>query len=296
MRLDDYPYIYPVCFKTISDPNNLLPIDSSKVSLTINRSGGLPYGSDYQAFEDEVGNIFLGISLLVKGYSLTLDIEGIEYSINNVLWESISELIDIPVDSASGIFMFTGSKPVVSAGSGRCDVSMSGPSVFVREGEAILSDVFNSTTLKGMSDLESFQPLISAHNVGHIVFARIKKSGVEEFDTNQNSLPHASRTLSELMRLMVEWRLVTNSPWNSNEELPVAVNQFLEIIGISSEVENKILETQCDMQVARFLKGNSNARQRPPVEEIQPITSFVKAWLATKFLHSDIESFYQLLV
>ena len=45
----------------------------------------------------------------------------------------------------------------------------------------------------------------------------------------------------ELLKLMVEWKLVSDNPWNSNDAIASGAKQFFNILGLTLDVEQDIL-------------------------------------------------------
>lgn len=296
IELNQYKYIYAVKFDS-SKPkdSNLVLIDKSNYSLVVNR-GNIAFFGLYDLFTDNNENLFLGINEILKGYNYTLSYLNQSFLINVKTHSSLEELIDIPIDNTRGTFTFTDSKPIASSNSGRCDMSMNGPSVFLRDNDNPVSNIFNSTFIASMGEVTSFQSVLAVDGIGHIIYVGYDAQEKEEFDINENNTPKATRTLFELLKLMIEWKLVFEDPWNSKDLISKASKQFFEKLLLPLELENEIINSQCDMQVARYIKGNQNARSRPDIGEINSMSIPVKKWLSRFCFHENIDVLYDRIV
>lgn len=296
MDINQYNYIYPVLLdKSKSKSDSFIKINKSEVELIIKR-GNRPFFLDYDLFTDVNNNLFLAVTGLPKGYCYELLYDNKSYSINAVEYKIISNLLDLTKESLNGIFTYVNSKPIVNRNSGRCDISMNGPSVFVRSDDVLVSNVFNSTFISGMAEIKTFQPIISVDQIGHIIYIKYDIPGKEEFDVNENNMPKAARTISELLKLMIEWKLVLSDPWNSDDEISSSIDLFFNALNIDSNIQNEIINSQCDMQIVRYLKGDTNARTRPPTEDIQNISSNLRKWISSFFFYRNIDEIYDNIV
>ena len=269
-------------------------VDPSEYSVTVNRGARGGYTGPHDLFVDERGNIFLCLSGLVKTYTYTLYYNSAVYSINNVAYTDAFRYLSIAPSSTTGTFTFTGSRSAQNQTSGRCDLSMKGPYVFTRLADSAASDVFNSTFLVSMGDIKTFAPIVSVDNVGHLFYVAYTDPNKEDFDVNSNNLPKATRTFFELLRLLVEWKLVADSPWNNDtDEIATVVDQFFSETKMTQEVIDDALANQCDMQVARYLKNDPNARSRPDVSEVLPASSVALSWVAQNTFHENIDVLYE---
>jgi len=293
--LNDYASIFVVQHDGLSTPaTTYTAIDPSEYSITVNRGPRPTYDKPSGLFVDDRGNIFLGLSGLVKTYTYTLDYNGTTYSINSIDHADASRYLAIPPSSSTGIFTFTGSRSTQDLSSGRCDTSMKGPYVFTRATDSAVSDIFNSTLVGSMGDIKTYAPIISVDNVGHLFYAILADPSKEDFDVNENNMPKTARTFFELLRLLIEWKLVADSPWdNSIDEIATVVNQFFSETKMTQAVIDDALANQCDMQIARYLKNNPNARARPDISEVALITNVARSWVAQNTFHENIDVLYE---
>lgn len=228
-----------------------------------------------------------------KSYTHSLYLDDQEYIINNILYSDLSDILNHDKSVDYGLFSFTGSKPVNDHKNiGRCDVSMNGPSVFLRGEDDGHGSGFNSNIVSSMDDLLRFQPVISVDGVGHIIYVELKKEEKENFDINENNMPKTARTLYENFKQILEWSILADSPWNSTEEISTTSKLFLEKLNIPEEIKNDLINNQTDMQVARYLKGSENARQRPGIEEISDATEVFNAWIKKFFFYTSVDELF----
>lgn len=296
MEIQQYKYVYPVKLDTSKSKDiTFTSLDKEDYSLIVNR-GNIEFFGLHDVFIDSNQNIFLGINELLKGYNYTLNLNNESFLINAKEYSSLKYLIDLPIENATATFTFTDSKPIVNSNSGRCDMSMNGPSVFIRSDDNPVSNIFNSTFIASMGEVSAFQSVLSVDGIGHIIYVGYDTQEKEEFDVNENNTPKATRTLFELLKLMVEWKLVAEEPWNSTDTIALAAKSFFEALQLPIEIENDIVDNQCDMQVARYIKGSANARRRPDVSEISQMTAKTEKWLNRFCFHENIDLLYERIV
>lgn len=293
MEIQQYKYIYPIRLDSAKPKDNSFNLlNKDEYSLIINR-GNIDFFGLHDVFIDSNENIFLGINELLKGYNYTLNFNNESFLINAKEYSTLKDLIDLPIENTRATFTFTDSKPIINSNSGRCDMSMNGPSVFIRNEDVPVSNIFNSTFIASMGEVSTFQSVLAVDGIGHIIYVGYDTQEKEEFDINENNTPKATRTLFELLKLMVEWKLVSESPWNSNDKIAIAAKQFFTKLDLPLEVEEDMINNQCDMQVSRYLKGNVNARNRPDMSEVSSITPTTEKWLSRFCFHESIDLLYE---
>lgn len=265
-------------------------VDKFDYDLLNTRNSKVMNSEEYELIQDSNGNLFICVKDIFKAYSYELYFNQTIYHISTQQFKEVNDLLQRTPAASYGEFTFTKSEPVYNPNTDRCDMSMKGPAVFLREGEQPLSKVFNSNVIATMSDLKRYVPILSVDGIGHVIYVELVDPDREEFDTNENTMPKATRTISELLKLMVEWRILKDSPFNSQEEITQTIDTFFKEIRLPNEIEQDLIQNQTDMQVARFLKGSDNARVRPPVEEVKPITDTLKRWILSKMFFNGYDS------
>jgi hypothetical protein len=199
--------------------------------------------------------------------------ENMEESINIQCYERIHNIYNKTPDNDKGVFGFLNSLPVIlDIETGRCDANNYGPIFFTKDGslpKPLMDDV---------SKLVTYEPILSVNGVGHIVFISMKdEEDLVDLTVNHFEVPSFAKTFMEVLKIMVEWTQVYDSPFNNRE--PVAENtvKFFETVGADSNFIDHVKTNQVDMQVVQFLAGNPNARVRP--EGVLPLTTEVENWL-----------------
>lgn len=268
-------------------------IDHSEYVLTVHHSNDVECQLPHDLFMDERGNVFLAMGERPVAYSYTLAYQSVEYSINNQIFTAFGDLIDRPANADYGLFTFLSSERPVDFTSTRCDIALRGPAVFVRQTDVPMSDIFRSTIITSMADVKTFIPVISVDGVGHLCYVEVFSSEDEDLDINGNNLPKSTRTLFEMIKLIAEWATVGDSPWdNADDEIVAASTEFLSRTDVTNVVIDDAYANQCDMQVVRYLKGHTDARHRPDVEEIMPMSLVAKKWIASNSFHESTVALY----
>jgi hypothetical protein len=270
---------------TLVDKNNYQLLNSNNLN---------PVPIDYyDLYLDENNNIFFCYTIhwlythSNVTYSFTLQYLGNNYIINNQDYKNIYDIIDKQLDILDGGFTFNDSTPVNSKG--RCDAAGYGPMTFLRPEDPDNNSDSKSPVLESSSMLKRFTPFLSVDRIGHINYLEVEDLSLAHVDTNENTMPKSTYTISELLKLMLEWAELVNPPWNSLEPISVKSDLFFRNLNIPSEVKDDLINNQTDMQVARYLMGNTNARERPPMEEISEISPILKRWILSKFFFSSID-------
>lgn len=245
---------------------------------------------EYELIQDGNGNRFLGIKDIFKAYVYELVIDDETFHVSTQYLKNVIDLLDRDADQEKGEFTFTKSEFVYDPKTNRCDESMKGPSVFLRPGEQPISRVFNSNVIGTMSDLLKYVPILTVDGVGHIIYVELVDPSRENFDTNANTMPKATRTISELLKLMLEWKQLKDPPWNGEDEISSAVERFFEELRMPEEIRQHINDNQGDMQIARFIKGEKQSRRRPPKESIQPITPVIRRWILSNIFFPNYDT------
>jgi hypothetical protein len=202
-----------------------------------------------------------------------------EEFINLNPWERLVDVYNTDIENTDqGHFAFTNSRPIFEPESEwRCDNTMFGPRPF-----------FEGPVAPTMAKLKAYEPILSAHGIGYLVYIHLENDEVErEKFKNDAEIPCSGLTLSEVFKLMYEWSEVTKEPFNNTEDIAVKSNQFLETFGFSYD----LIDNQVDMQVTNYLTGSNTARLRP--EGVQPnkeeLIRFIQKRMASSslaFIHS----------
>ena len=176
--------------------------------------------------------------------------------------------------SNRGIFLFMNSKPIYTdVNSWRCDNTFYGVERYLTEGEKPYYDVFE------LDDIIVYEPIININGVSSLVYTYLKRVElIKDHWINGDPIPGCTATLSEMFRLVTEWATLADAPFSSTDPISLDAKEFLNQIGF----DNSLVADQVDMQVAEYLKGNTDARRRPSgvVETNQELLNFVKQKMA----------------
>lgn len=195
-------------------------------------------------------------------------------------FERVWSYYNKPADSSEGFFVFMNSIPMALDGlDWRCDNAKYGPL-----GYNVGADM-SEPMLKTLDQIVVYEPIISINSVGHLVYAHVNiPEEVEEYFINGNPIPFYGRTLSEVFKQLTEWAAVTESPFNNTQEMALDSKSFLDEIYF----DNSYVSNQVDMQVFEYLKGNTNARQRPT--GIQPNSEDLKMFVKKNLSYGTLSA------
>jgi hypothetical protein len=195
-------------------------------------------------------------------------------------FERIWNHYDKPVDNDAGFFVFMNSIPMNIDGlDWRCDNSAYGPL-----GYNVGKDM-NEPMLKTLQQIQVYEPILSINSIGHLIYAHVDiPEETTEYFINKNPIPFYGRTLSEVLKQLVEWSAVTDAPFNNEQEMASDAKQFLEHYRFDPE----LVADQVDMQVFEYLKGNDDARKRP--DNIQPTNELIKEFVKKRICFSTLSA------
>ena len=176
--------------------------------------------------------------------------------------------------SNRGVFSFTKSVPILIGSDGvRCDNTFYGSQRYINS-DGVLP--FRSPKV---GDIVVYEPIIHMNGVSNLFYISPKDEEVLKNEViNEDVIPAHTVTLSEMFRLISEWAVLADAPFNSTEPISLDAKKFLEQIGF----DISLVADQVDMQVAEYLKGNTDARRRPVdvVETGRELLDFVKRKMA----------------
>lgn len=220
-------------------------------------AGNEPW-TDFKAYRMFNGKVLIGFSKpgkTVSAHGLMAIGEGVSELFSTQAYERIEHLYLIqPPNDDLGTFIFTDSQPIPSSTEWRCDISNYGPWPFPD-----LNGNY-SRPVQEKNVIVEFEPIINMVGVGHLIYVRRLNYTEERWEFVNNALtPMTAPTLSETLKLVHEWATVSQEPFNNTELISLKAKQFCEVTGL----ESWHLDAYPDMQIARFLAGEQNARLRP---------------------------------
>ena len=173
--------------------------------------------------------------------------------------ERIIDIYDSPLDIDSTdnnlwSFSFASSAPV-DGGDWRCDRGMYGPRMFPEE------DV--NRVISDLGEIIVYEPFLCINSIGHLVYISGKNKRDLAIEKLNNSFhPTTALTLQETLRLIYEWSQLAGEPFNSQDDVAVLSEQFINSLNLTDE-ELLTLSQLPNMQIANFLTGSEAARTRP---------------------------------
>lgn len=200
-------------------------------------------------------------------------------TVENVNLTPIERVIDIydrPVDAEQGTFTFTNSDMIIAPNlDWRCDNGKYGPRSF-----------HPVTIIDDLPQIVVYEPLLSVNGIGHIIYIEgIGKQSLADHHVNNDTHPVTGRTLWETLKLVHEWAIVHEEPFNNTEAPAYKASQFIKELKLSND-ELAVVDQQTSMQIANYLTGSTNARQRP--ESVLPITNDVRNILFSRLASSSV--------
>jgi len=179
-----------------------------------------------------------------------------EEIINLQTYEKIRRFINNP---DSGFFVFMDSVPTTEIPGtipkeDRCDYGVYGPVRFLKSDEPKVAIV-------NIPEVSIFEKILSVDGVGHIAY--IKASLDSNFFTNQDPFPRSAATLQENLKQLIEWASVSQAPWSNTEGIALQASQFIDKLNIDDSFISHINDTQPNMQVYKYLLGDTSAVSKP---------------------------------
>jgi hypothetical protein len=197
-------------------------------------------------------------------------------NVNLVPLERVIDIYDRAVDAQVGVFSFTNSDMILAPSQNwRCDNGKFGPRSF-----------HPITIMEDLPQIVVYEPVLSVNGVGHIIYVEgVGKQTLAEHHLNADTHPVTGRTLWETLKLIREWAIVNQPPFNNTEAVAYKAHSFISELKLS-EQELAVIDQQIPMQIANYLMGNTNARQRP--DGVLPITDDVKHLLFSRLASCSV--------
>lgn len=138
--------------------------------------------------------------------------------------------------------------------------------------------------IKDIKKVEVYDILYQEDGVGAIAFLKFNDLELQEKILNYE-VAGVCKTFFGLLKLMMEWRVVKNPPFNNDEQIATIAQKLLISMQIPQVILSEIWNTHPDMHVFRFLKGQSSARN-PEYSDIKISYDFHR-WTKDVFLPDD---------
>ena len=199
-------------------------------------------------------------------------------NINLISLERVIDIYDRPVNAQTGTFIFTNSDMIIAPNlDWRCDNGKFGPKPF--------QDV---KIIDQLSEVLVYEPVLSINGAGHLIYIEgVAKQDIANYHLSQGEMPTTGRTLWETLKLIREWAIVNQEPFNNTEAVAYKAKTFIDELKLT-ETEKTVIDQQIPMQIANYLMGNTNARQRP--DGVLPITDDVKQLLFSRLASCSVSA------
>lgn len=230
-----------------------------------------------------------------RPYDYQLFVDEEKFVINNSYYSLMNGFINQSKYSENGIFVFTKSKKIeyekIEGTPVRCDYGIYGPIAFSGTAGASSSSFdFEDESPVTLSHTYTASIIMSCFDVGHIVYMEVVDPQIEIDAVNNREVPCITRTMGEHLKLILEWKQVSQHPFNSKQDIAICANNFLNEFKIDKNLELDIWNNQTDMQIVKYIKGEPEARTRPDPENIKEMTNLQKKWVLSKFIYKGYEN------
>ena len=216
-------------------------------------------------------------------HNLTVFCDGVTQLLNLYPLERIIDIYDRPLDSQLGTFSFTKSVPV-DGGDWRCDRGMYGAKQFTDDNHGRVLDEVNQIVI--------YEPFLNANDTAHLIYLEaINKTQIAEEKVNNSIAPVTGRTLQETLRLIYEWSVLAQDPFNSQDDAAIAAQGFLNRLGFTAE-ERATLASLPPMQISNYLSGSETARVRP--ETIPALDDAIKTMVFKRMASSSLSALFKI--
>lgn len=239
----------------------LRTIDADQIEIVRRTPAGDDPFTDANVHRMDNGKLMVTINHPLK-YSgnlvLIAKANSVEEIINLQTFERLIEFYDRQPDvdvSQLGVFVFCKSEPIYDPSmEWRCDNTMYGARPYDTP------SIKNPQLATSVDDLIVYEPILTVPAVGHLLYIHFKNDEALRRDFIDNAeLPIGGFTLGEMFKVLHEWAIVANEPFNNTDPISANARAFLNAIGF----DESLVAGQVDMQVASYLRGSQNARLRP---------------------------------
>ncbi len=244
--------------------------------------------TDYELFEMDNGQILVAFPEYfthISKHNLIATNGVVSEVVSLQIFERIYEYYKHGIDSVdNGGFVFMNSAPVPSFDNQwRCDAGLYGVELFtdpIGDSTIVIPDVADALLV--------YEPIMSINGVGHIVYIERENKNNKTELMNNSTTPFATYSLGEILKLILEWSEVSQSPFDNEESVAKKAFTFVDTLGIN----NLLVSNQPDMQIFEYLKGNPMARVRPM--DAQHISYELDVFIKKNCAHSCLSSLIKL--
>jgi len=216
-------------------------------------------------------------------HNLTAVCDGIEQIINLYPLERIIDIYNRPLNAELGTFSFAKSIPI-DDGDWRCHRGLYAPWQFTDDSHEIVIDEVTQIVI--------YESFLNVNNIGHLIYLEATgKTQLANQKVNNSTAPVTGRTLQEAMRLIYEWSVLAEEPFNSTDDAAIVAKQFLDSLGFTTE-ERTALASFPPMQISNYLTGSETARVRP--SNIPALDGAIKAMVFKRMASSSLSALFKI--
>jgi hypothetical protein len=209
--------------------------------------------------------------------------DGVTQPLNLCPLERIIDIYDRPLDAGLGTFSFAKSIPI-DGGDWRCHRGSYGPWQFTDDNYQIVIDEAPQIVI--------YESFLNINNAGYLIYLEATgKTQLAEEKVNNSVAPVTGRTLQETMRLIYEWAILAEEPFNSTDPAATAAKTFLDSLGFTTE-ERTALASLPPMQISNYLAGSETARVRP--SNIPVLDDAIKAMVFKRMASSSLSALFKI--
>lgn len=216
-------------------------------------------------------------------HNLIVFCDGVTQVLNLYPLERIIDIYDRPLNAQLGTFSFSKSIPV-NGGDWRCDRGMYGAQQFTEDNHGRVLDEVNQIVI--------YESFLGVNGSAHLLYLEAKnKSEIADIKINNSVAPVTGRTLQETMRLIYEWSVLAEEPFNSTDDAAIAAKAFLDGLDFTTE-ELATLSSLPPMQISNYLAGSETARVRPT--NIPALNDAVKTMVFKRMASSSLSALFKI--
>lgn len=260
--------------------SNINPIDYhsfyflgnvGEVELTSRRSTGYLPISEYDLINCN-GNTIIGYKTPNIGeHEHSYVIDGNRKYIQMIFHDQLYDFLNLVEYPHFKFFLFVNSvelpsyddyimkyKPVSMDKSGnlpfRCDYNKYGGAAF--------------NTPKNGYTFSKMLNILSISGAGHLAY--FETLDEKNKNINDESINIGARTYAGILKVLYEWSIVYEDPFNNKTEIAKKANEMWKALDLPEDLKNWIINEYCDMRVARYLKGENVIVEDVEGEELMP--------------------------
>ena len=216
-------------------------------------------------------------------HNLVAFCDGVTQPLNLCPLERIIDIYDRPLDAGLGTFSFAKSIPI-DGGDWRCHRGSYGPWQFTDDNHQI---VINEVT-----QIVIYESFLNLNNVGYLIYLEATgKTQLADQKVNNSVAPVTGRTLQETMRLIYEWSVLAEEPFNSTDNAAIVAKTFLDSLEFTTE-ERTALASLPPMQISNYLAGSETARVRP--SNIPALDGAIKTMVFKRMASSSLSALFKI--